>query len=124
MGYSYTQRLQVIEQKREKMERQIAVLLRKEKAITAREREIGRKELARQKYRLGGLVMLASERLGRTLSDEVLLGAFLQNFNENEPDKLLSWERYGRGLLKAQRCNIKKSAAAQGFTQAEVREEL
>lgn len=117
MGYTYAQRLNVIEQKRAKLERQLAELQQKEKTITAREREIERKELARKKYRLGGLVMLASEKLGCTFSDEALLGALLQIFNEKDSDRLRSWERYGSGLLKNQRHELKKSASAQGFTQ-------
>lgn len=121
MGYTYAQRLNVIEQKREKLERQLADLQRKEKTISAREREIERKELARQKYRLGGLILLASEKQNRTLTDEILLGALLQIYNEQDPDKLRSWERFGAGLLKTQRQEVKESAAAQGFNQAEVR---
>jgi hypothetical protein len=123
MAYTYAQRLGVIEQKRAKLERQLTDLQRKEKTITAREREIERKELARQKYRLGGLILLAQSKIGGTLSDEALLGALLQIYNEQEPDKLRSWERYGAGLLKSQRAEIKESAAAQGFTQDEVRSE-
>ncbi len=123
MAYTYAQRLGVIEQKRAKLERQLADLQRTEKTITAREREIERKELARQKYRLGGLILLAQSKIGGTLSDEALLGALLQIYNEQEPDKLRSWERYGAGLLKTQRAEVKESAAAQGFTQDEVRSE-
>lgn len=116
MGYSYAQRLNVIEQKREKLERQLADLQRKQKAISAREREIERKEQAREKYRLGGLVILAREKLGNALSDEILLGALLQIHNEKEADKLKSWARYGAALLKTQRHEVKESAAAQGFS--------
>lgn len=123
MGYSYAQRLNVIEQKREKLERQLADLQRKQKAISAREREIERKEQAREKYRLGGLVILAREKLGNVLSDEALLGALLQIHNEKEADKLKSWERYGAGLLKTQRHEVKESAAAQGFTQTALSDE-
>lgn len=124
MGYTYAQRLNVIEQKKQKLERQLADLERKEKTISAREREIERKELARQKYRLGGLIILASEKQGCELSDEILLGGLLQIYNEKEPDKLRSWERYGTGLLKTQRHEVKESAAAQGFNQTEVRAEI
>jgi len=123
MSYTYAKRLDVIGQKRAKLERQLAELQRKEKSITASEREIGRKELARQKYRLGGLILLAQAKIGSTLSDETLLGALLQIYNEKEPDKLRSWERYGAGLLKNQRHEVKESASAQGYTQTEVREE-
>lgn len=123
MAYTYAQRLNVIEQKRAKLERKLADLQRTEKTITAREREIERKELARQKYRLGGLILLAQAKIGGTLSDEALLGALLQIYNEQEPDKVRSWERYGAGLLKTQRHEVEKSAAAQGFTQAEVKAE-
>ena len=123
MSYTYAQRLNVIEQKKTKLERQLADLARKEKTITAREREIERKELARQKYHLGGLILLAQSKIGSTLSDEALLGGLLQIYNEKEADKLRSWERYGAGLLKSQRQEVKKSAAAQGFTQTEVRKE-
>jgi Conjugal transfer protein TraD len=123
MAYTYAQRLGVIEQKRAKLERQLADLQRTEKTITAKEREIERKEIARQKYRLGGLILLAQSKIGGTLSDEALLGALLQIYNEQEPDKLRSWERYGAGLLKTQRVEVKESAAAQGFTQDEVRSE-
>jgi vacuolar-type H+-ATPase subunit I/STV1 len=121
MAYTYAQRLEVIEQKRAKLERRISDLQRKEKSITASERAIQRKELAREKYRLGGLILLAQAKIGGKLSDEALLGALLQIFNDKEPDKIKSWERYGAGLLKTQRSNIKESASAQGFTQAEVR---
>lgn len=117
MSYTYAQRLDVIEQKRAKLERQLEDLQRKEKAITAREREVARKELARQKYRLGGLILLAQSKMGRTLSDEALLGALLQIYNEQGADKIRSWERYGAGLLKTQRQDVKESASAQGFTQ-------
>lgn len=123
MSYTYAQRLDVIGQKRAKLEQQLTDLERKEKTITAREREIGRKELARQKYRLGGLILLAQAKIGGTLSDEALLGALLQIYNEQEPDKVRSWERYGAGLLKTQRKEVKESAAAQGFTQIEVKTE-
>lgn len=123
MGYTYAQRLQVIEQKREKLGRQLADLGRKEKTISAREREIERKEFARKKYRLGGLIILAAEKQNRTLSDEVLLGALLQIYNEQDADKLHSWERYGAGLLKTQRQEVKESAAAQGFAQSDIRTE-
>ena len=123
MAYTYAKRLDVIGQKRAKLERQLADLQQKEKTITAREREIERKELARQKYRLGGLVLLAQAKIGRALSDEIILGALLQVYNEQEPDRLRSWERYGVGLLKTQRHEVKESAAAQGFTQAEARSE-
>ncbi len=121
MSYTYAQRIGVIEQKRAKLERQLADLERKEKSITAREREIERKALARQKYRLGGLILLAQAKMGGALSEEALLGALLQVYNEQEPDRIRSWERYGTGLLKTQRQEVKESAAAQGFTQAEVR---
>jgi hypothetical protein len=121
MGYSYAQRLQVIEQKRAKLERQLSDLQKKEKTISSREKEITRKEQERKKYKLGGLIILASEKLGRELSDEILLGALLQIYNEIDPNKLRSWERYGAGLLKSQRHEIKESAAAQGFTQSDIR---
>ena len=123
MAYTYAQRLNVIEQKRTKLERQLADLQRKEKTISAREREIERKELARQKYRLGGLILLAQSKIGGTLSDEVLLGALLHVYSEHEPDTLRSWERFGAGILKTQRHEVKESAAAQGFSQSEVRSE-
>lgn len=123
MGYSYAQRLDVIAQKREKLERKLADLQQKEKTISAREREIARKEQARQKYRLGGLIVLASEKQGRTLSDEILLGGLLQILSETEPGKLERWERFGAALLKRQRQEVKESAAAQGFTQTDVRDE-
>jgi len=123
MGYTYAQRLNVIEQKRQKLERQLADLERKEKTISAREREIARKEQARQKYRLGGLILLASEKLGSTLSDEALLGALLQIYSEKDDYKLKGWERYGAALLKTQRHEIKESAAAQGFTQSDIKAE-
>lgn len=123
MGYTYAQRLNVIEQKRGKLERQLADLERKQKAISAREREIVRKELAREKYRLGGLVILARDKLGNGLSDEILLGALLQVHNETDTERLKSWERYGAGLLKTQRHAVKESAAAQGFTQSEIKGE-
>jgi hypothetical protein len=123
MAYTYAQRLGVIEQKRAKLERKLADLQRTEKTITAREREIERKELARQKYRLGGLILLAQSKIGGTLSDEALLGALLQIYNEQEPDKLRSWERYGAGLLKTQRSEVKESASAQGYSQTAVESE-
>lgn len=123
MGYTYAQRLDVIGQKREKLERQLADLQRKEKTISAREREIERKELAREKYRLGGLILLAAEKQCHTLSDAVLLGGLLQVYAESDAVNLQRWERYGAGLLKSQRHEVKESAAAQGFTQADVREE-
>lgn len=123
MGYTYAQRLQVIEQKRAKLERQIMELQQKEKTITAREREIERKELARQKYRLGGLIMLASGKQNRTLSDEVLLGGLLQILAETDPAKIERWERFGSALLKSQRQALKESASAQGFTQSEAMSE-
>ena len=121
MAYTYAQRLEVIEQKRAKLERRINDLQRKEKSITASERAIQRKELAREKYRLGGLILLAQSKVGGELSDEALLGALLQIYNEKESDRVRSWERYGAGLLKTQRQEVKESASAQGFTQAEVR---
>lgn len=124
MGYTYAQRLDVIGQKREKLERQLADLQRKEKTISAREREIQRKELAREKYRLGGLILLAAEKQNRTLSDTVLLGGLLQVYAESDAVNLQRWERYGAGLLKTQRHEVKESAAAQGFSQAEVRSEI
>ena len=123
MAYTYAQRLDVIGQKRAKLERQLVDLQQKEKTFTAREQEIERKVLARQKYRLGGLILLASQKLGRTLSDEVLLGALLHVYSEHEPDTLRSWERFGAGILKTKRHEVKESAAAQGFTQSDVRAE-
>lgn len=93
------------------------------KTISAREREIERKELARQKYCLGALILLAQAKIGGTLSDEFLLGALLQIYNEQESDRLRSWGRYGAGLLKTQRQEVKESAAAQDFPQAEVKAE-
>jgi hypothetical protein len=50
-----------------------------------------------------------------------VLGALLQIYNDNEPDRIKSWERYGAGLLKTQRQEVKESASAQSYTQAEVR---
>jgi len=123
MAYTYAQRLDVIGQKRAKLERQISDLQRKEKSITASERAIQRKELAREKYRLGGLILLAQAKVGGKLSDGALLGALLLVYNEKEPDRVRSWERYGAGLLKSQRQEVKESAASQGFSQAEVRSE-
>jgi len=120
MSYTYAQRLDVIGQKRAKLERQLADLQRKEKTISAREREIKRKELAREKYRLGGLIHLASGKQNRTLSDEVLLGALLQIFSETEDEKIRRWENFGAALLKTQRHEVKESAAAQGFSKGEV----
>lgn len=123
MAYTYAQRLNIIEQKRTKLERLLADLQRKEKTIFAREREIERKELARKKYRLGGLVMLASASQGKTLADETLLGGLLQLFTETDTARIQRWEKFGAVLLKTQRIEIKESAAAQGFTQSEVRSE-
>lgn len=120
MSYTYAQRLDVIGQKREKLERQLADLQRKEKVISAREREIKRKELAREKYRLGGLIHLAAEKQKNTLSDAVLLGGLLHIYSETDVVTIQRWERYGAGLLKTQRHEVKESAAAQGFTQTEV----
>ncbi len=120
MGYSYAQRLDVIGQKREKLERRLAELQRKEKTITARERETQRKELARQKYHLGGLVLLAADKQGSSMNDEALLGALLQVFAEGNAETIQRWERYGATLLKKQRHEVKESAAAQGFTQSEI----
>lgn len=123
MGYTYAQRLNVIEQKRAKLEQKLADLQRREKTISAREREIQRKELARQKYRLGGLILLASEKQNRTLSDEILLGGLLQIFTETDTEKIQRWGRFGEALLRKQRQEVKASAAAQGFTQSEVKGE-
>lgn len=123
MGYTYAKRLDVIGQKREKLERQLADLQRKEKTISAREREIERKKLAREKYRLGGLILLAAEKQNLTLSDAVLLGGLLQVYAESDGVTIQRWERYGAILLKTQRHEVKESASAQGFTQADVREE-
>ena len=123
MAYTYAQRLNVIEQKRTKLGRQLADLQRKEKTISAREREIERKELARQKYRLGGLILLAQSKIGGTLSDEALLGALLHIYTEQAADTIRSWQRFGAGILKTQRREVKESASAQGFTQPDVRAE-
>ena len=123
MAFTYAERLDVIGQKRAKLEMQIRDLQLKEKSITASERAIQKKELAREKYRLGGLILLAQSKVGGELSDEALLGALLLAYNEKEPDRVRSWERYGAMLLKSQRQEVKESAAAQGFSQAEVRSE-
>ena len=117
MAYTYAQRLNVIEQKKTKLEHQLADLQRQEKTITAHEREIERKELARQKYRLGGLILLASQKLGRTLTDEVLLGALLHIYTEQAADTIKSWERFGAGILKTQRHEVKESDAG-GYPRA------
>jgi len=124
MAYTYAQRLDVIGQKRKKLERQLADLQQKEKAISASEREIERKKLAREKYRLGGLIILAAEKQNRTLSDAALLGGLLQVYTESDDVNLQRWERYGAGLLKTQRHEVKESASAQGYKQAEVRNEI
>jgi len=123
MGYSYSKRLDVIEQKRQKLEQQLAELNRQGKQISAREREIKRKELNRKKYHLGGLVELAQQKQNRSLSDEVLLGALLQVLKVNDPIALERWRQIGATLLKTQRHEIKESAAAQGFSQVEVKRE-
>jgi hypothetical protein len=123
MGYSYAKRLEVIEQKRQKLERQLAELNQQGKEISAREREIQRKELNRKKYRWGGLVELAEQKQNRTLSDEVLLGALLQIMTIKDPATLARWEKTGSGLLQSQRQTIKESASAQGYTQTAVQSE-
>ena len=123
MAFTYAERLDVIGQKRAKLEMQIRDLQLKEKSITASERAIQKKELAREKYRLGGLILLAQSKVGGELSDEALLGALLLAYNAKEPDRVRSWERYGAMLLKSQRQEVKESASAQHFTQAEVRSE-
>ncbi|WP_035383109.1 conjugal transfer protein TraD [Ferriphaselus sp. R-1] len=123
MGYSYSKRLEVIEQKRQKLERQLVELNQQGKVISARERETKRKEQNRQKYRWGGLIELAGQQKNRTLSDEVLLGALLQVMVVTDAATLERWNKQGAGLLKDQRQSIKESAAAQGYTQADVRSE-
>ena len=123
MGYSYSRRLEVIEQKREKLERQLAELNQQGKAISARERETKRKELNRKKYKWGGLVELAQQTQNRTISDEVLLGALLQVLKISDQNSLERWQQAGANLLKTQRKTVKESAAAQGYSQVEVRSE-
>lgn len=123
MGYSYARRLEVIEQKRQKLERQLAELNQQGKVISAREREIERKELNRQKFKWGGLVELAGQKQNRTLPDEILLGALLQVMNIKDTATLERWGKTGGGLLQSQRQTVKESASAQGYTQIEARGE-
>jgi hypothetical protein len=123
MGYSYSKRLEVIGQKREKLERQLAELNQQGKQISARERETKRKELNRKKYKWGGLVELAQQTQNRTISDEVLLGALLQVLKISDQNSLERWQQAGANLLKTQRKTVKESAAAQGYTQVDVRSE-
>jgi len=118
MGYSYGKRLEVIEQKRQKLERQLSELNQQGKQISARERETKRKELNRKKYRWGGLIELAQQTQNRTISDEVLLGALLQVLKVSDPNSLERWRQAGANLLKTQRQTIKESAAAQGYSMA------
>jgi hypothetical protein len=120
MGYSYAKRLEVIEQKREKLERQLAELNQQGKQISAREREIERKQLSRRKFKWGGLVELAGQKQNRTLTDEMLLGALLQVMAIKDPAALARWEKSGADLLKTQRKTVKESASAQGYSQTEV----
>ncbi|MDD4978498.1 MAG: conjugal transfer protein TraD [Gallionella sp.] len=121
MGYSYAKRLEVIEQKRQKLERQLAELNQQGKEISAREREIQRKELNRKKYRWGGLIELAEKMQNGTLSDEILLGALLQVMGIKDSATLERWGKMGGRLLRSQRQTVKESASAQGYTQIEVR---
>lgn len=123
MGYTYAQRLDLVTQKREKLQKQLASLQKQKRNLTARERAVERKELARKKYRLGGLVILAAEKQDNELTDEVLLGGLLQIHAESEAEKLQRWERFGSATLKSQRHEVKESAAAQGFTQVAVEAE-
>lgn len=123
MGYSYAKRLEVIEQKRQKLEQQLAELNQHGKQISAREREIKRKELNRKKYRWGGLIELAQQKRNRTLPDEVLLGALLQVLKVEDANALENWGRIGASLLRAQRHTVKESASAQGFSQADIKGE-
>jgi len=123
MGYSYAKRLEVIEQKRQKLERQLAELAQQGKQISARERETKRKELNRKKYRWGGLVELAQQTQNREISDETLLGALLQVLKITDQNSLERWRQLGANLLKTQRQTIKESAAAQGYSQVDVRNE-
>lgn len=120
MGYSYAKRLEVIEQKRLKLERQLTELNQQGKEISAREREVERKELNRKKYRWGGLIELAGQKKNRSLPDEVLLGALLQVMGVNDSATLERWNKIGETLLKDQRKTVKESAAAQGYTQTAV----
>ena len=123
MGYTYAQRLDLVLQKREKLQQQLASLQKKKKMLTAREQAVERKELARKKYRLGGLVMLAAEKQNNELTDEVLLGGLLQIHSESHADKIQIWKSIGSALLKSQRHEVKESAAAQGFTQVAIEAE-
>lgn len=101
MGYSYAKRLEVIEQKRQKLERQLVELNQQGKVIFARERETKRKEQNRQKFRWGGLIELAGQQKNRTLSDEVLLGALLQVMAVTDAATLERWEKAGGKLIES-----------------------
>lgn len=123
MTYSNATKIERLKSRRERLEQQLEAVRQQQRTCESKQKASARKERNRLTYHLGGLVLLAFEKQGRELSDASLLGALLHTVANATPERVGAWEKYGAALLKTQRQTIRESAAAQGYTQSDVKRE-
>lgn len=113
MTYSTATKIEKLQNRREKLEQQLDNIKQQQRTCEAKQKANTRKELNRQKYQLGELVLLAYENRGKKISDTTLLGALLQVIVNATPERVIKWDKIGSSLLISQRQKNKQNTSAQ-----------
>ena len=118
---TYTEKLNLINLQKEKLEKRLTQLIHKEKTLTSVAKKANRTEEEKRKYKLGGLVLLALSFCNmEEFNDAEILGSLIKSFENNSATARAVYKTIGEKKLYENRHLEKQSASAQGFTQAEI----
>jgi len=120
----YKKRMALIELQKEKLALRLERIAKKERALKANVKKAERDEIAKRKYRLGGLVFTALSKCNISdFEDSEILGALIKSFEANSKVHRLAFLRSGESVLIENRQENIQSAHAQGFTESEIKTE-
>ena len=120
----YKKRMALIDLQKEKLTLRLERIAKKERTLKANVKKAERDEIAKRKYRLGGLVFTALSKCSISdFEDTEILGALIKAFEANSKVHRLAFLRSGESVLYENRHENIQSAHAQGFTDSEIRAE-
>lgn len=117
----YQQKMALLEMKKDKLQKRLAQISKREKSLAAKKRLENRKNENRRKYTLGGIVITAMYESGiEDFDDAAILGALLKAFEKYDVETLYAYQAAGEKILHTNRHTDQQSASAQGFTKSEI----
>ena len=121
---NYQQKLEALNLTKERLQKRLSILAKREKSLASHKRKEARKNLERRKYQLGGVVILAMSECDIYDFDESeILGCLVSVFQSCDLEKLYTMQTAGEKIFLQHRQSYQQSASAQGFKAVEVAEE-